>query len=695
MSMTRYRFGLTTIGFYVIAVITAMLVEGMNPFAPTPLTPFSHTELILISVAYLLPAIAYYITERVHNRFSIDFIMLPICVILFAIGTLGIWRIPNGPQMVDGFAFTYEVDVWTRIYWTIALFATLFTLYLAIGIFAKRIINPRSVRIVSYVVVLISFISIIVSLATEMDKYVAIFQPIDDKGTIVYQSIHSFFLNENSYGQMLLLGILAMIMINAYKHHWWHSIIIILFYDAMIFSTSFTALAMSSFVILVYFIYKFFSTIRKHHIRNTVLLSISLFVVPALVGLTLFMYYKEVPVIREFGIFFKEAIASKDFMTATGRTKIWTDVLNMMETPLDYMFGMGYKSFNVYFGAYNEAVYGASRFIAESGYIQVFGSFGFVGIIIYVVAIVFFIYKCISCFTHKKWRIAVPSLICFITICLYSIFETYVIGEGNTIGLTGLFIFMIPTLIECNSFDKRNDVRDVLSNHKNFIDVKPWNAKRISIMVSYFLSLLVTGSLVSFIFTVGTNLIPISMTALLLSFVIFLINPYLYSMWSKAPTRNGRISRYIIMPLMIIALPSVIFVSFYWLFEIEVVIALTVISFILATAGEIVWTLLAESSAQEMYDGMIRGTLKPHIIPLIIFGLLFVMTPLLINMYYPLSDFSKILILIISILWELIMVFYVPNFPGSYKDLKETLEEINKRYLLIQRTNYPKPKIKG
>ena len=64
MVMSKYRFGLTTLLFWLILVFSVILVEGMNFSSKTFMTHLKLDELILVSIVVFGSILFYYIVEK-------------------------------------------------------------------------------------------------------------------------------------------------------------------------------------------------------------------------------------------------------------------------------------------------------------------------------------------------------------------------------------------------------------------------------------------------------------------------------------------------------------------------------------------------------------------------------------------------------------------------------------------------------
>lgn len=677
--MSRYRFGITTIGFWLILAITIVLMEGINFLLPIKQAPLSISDLTIVSLTIAFSALVYYIIEKRANKAKIAFGVLPIILILLFSGLFGIWYSPSEYTIGD-VSFTYNVELITKVTWTLQLVIGLFVMYLAFGIFSKRILKVKSLRIIFWGIIVFALFTIIYSLANEFSSYQAII--LGEKENI--KSIKSIFINENVYGQMLLIGIMAFIAIDAIKSKWWHFIFFVILFAAMIFSTSFTSLLCAGLMFNLYIIYLFFKTIRKHPYRNTILISLYATFLVILVCCYCFLDVSNAEIIKNFSDFIENYILNKDYHTFTGRTYVWEFALSTLQTPLDYIFGKGYGNFNELVNAYRNAFNGGSMRAVDSTYVQILGSFGVLGLFVYVTAIFALIGIGIYCLAKKRVRIVLPSLILLITMLIYGAFETYILFLPNAAGMMSFVLIALPILIEFNRCRSKPYFEKSLMSLDNQLNVMPFSNKMIVQFTSLILGTLLLIVSINFVYVQDLLIINALLFGVVL--LLFIFYPYMLAMWHQSSSHRLVVFRCVVLTLILLLGPLAIAIPITTNnFSEELFMAGYLIAFAIILSIELCITMIASSSPKQMIRLIFNYTIKPNIVFLVIFILLFVPPLYLLNAYF---EFSKLFIifswLFIGICYPL-SLYFIPNLGSSKSYYQIVINQLNNRYILKQK----------
>lgn len=687
MVMSKYRFGLTTLLFWLILVFSVILVEGMNFSSKTFMTHLKLDELILVSIVVFGSILFYYIVEKRKNKATISWLALPFACAFLVCGLVGIWMSGPGSYTIGDISFNYDVPLVDRLTWTFGLIASALVFYLAIGVWSKRILRAKSLLAILWCFIAFCFIAIIYSLATEFQSYKLIFNfeaLLVDK--VAYKSIKSFFNNENNYGQLLMLGIFAMIIIDAIKHRWWYCIFIIGIYSAMVFSTSYTALATSFLIIVIYYTYRFFATIKLHAIRNVITLMIVLAIIGGLFAIYAILYHFEVPFVSNLTKYINESILNKDFHTFTGRTTIWGKALSLLSSPIDLIFGRGFKNFNYLYAAYNQVASSTSylKLHIDSTYIEIIGEYGLLGLLSYITLLVLYFGMCIYCIFKKRDRIAFPSIFIMISFVIYSCFETLVIFEMGVAGAAAFIILVLPVLIEYqNAKNKPYLETNLMDEHFN-IEITQYSSKMIVQTLSMFLSAIVLGIGLTFIFNRGYLLPAIFLFATF--FLLWMVMPYLFAMWHKQASLKLLMLRCISLSCLLVVVPLMISLPLFITIE-DNLIGYIVFGcvFVLTMFLEFSFTLLFKSSPKEFVKLVWYQAIRPFLVPLS--ATLVVALPLgiALNYFYDLKMLSASMFVIIFVGIYFLLVYFMPNIKNCKKHNKFLIKEMNNRFIRRQK----------
>lgn len=680
--MSNYRFGLTTIGFWLILILNVVLFEGINFFANTPLTRFGASELILVSLLVAIPALIYYIIEKRKNKAKIGWGIFPIFIIFLFCGLFGIW-FSQSSYTIDGVTFDYNVDLFQKLSWTIEVTIGLTVMYLAFAIFSKRILRVKSLRFILWLIVLAGIFCIVYSLATEFSSYQAIF--LGEKENIM--PIKSLFMNENSFGQMLLLSFFAVMMIDAIKCKWWHFIFFFILYAGLIFTTSYTSLLVASLGFTLYIVYLFFKSIKKHPYRNTILLSIYSTLIVGVICSFCFLNLSNVEFVQNLKEFIIDKILDKDYQTFTGRVQIWERAMSMLQTPLDFAFGKGYGNFTQLYHDYTFALKGIDLYHVDSTYVYIIGSYGILGLLTYASGIFALIVIAFYCMAKKRVFITMPALIILISLLVYDGFETYVLFMPNTIGTISFILIALPILIEFNHVRKVPYIESSLmtNNNNNHLNVINFSSKMIIQLSSIILSCLLLMCTINFVFLSKNLLVNTFVFVVLL--LSYLLLPYLIAMWYKSTSHRVSVSRATILTLILFLIPVIpaISIGAFVNGSIELYLMIYVIVFAIILSIELVFTLVLQSNAKEFAMLIFKYTIRPTIIYFGLFLFVFIPTFYVMNLTFDFSIIALSSILILIGLLYLLSLYFLPNLKSVRLSNHIIVEQLNNRYLLKQK----------
>ncbi len=684
--MNRYRFGLTTCWFWLLIVIIVFLIEGANFLAIDPTSKFSVGDLVAISLLVVFVALVYYIVEKKFNKARVSWSMLPIVLILLATGLIGIW-FSSDSYTINGVSFTYSAQLLDKVTWTIQLVLGLFFIYLAFGIFSKRIVRVKSLRPILWILVLACFFCIFYSYVVEVDAYKAIFA--GDSENIV--SIKSLFNNENNYGQLLLLTLGCLILLNAIKFRWWHFIFIIFIFINVIFSTSFTAILIMVLLIHLYIFYLYFRSLTKHPYRNTITLVI--YITVLVLGFCTIAYVNitSIEYIKNLVAFINDKILSKDFTTLSGRSAVWIDALSLLQTPLDFIVGKGYGNFNSLYNAYVSTSKGViSRYSVESAYVEVLGSFGIVGLFIYITAIFLLISIAIYCLAKKRIKIVLPCFMMLICFLIYSAFETVIMFKPDTSGVYTFVIIALPILIEFNHVRKQNQLElSLMKNSEPNKEVVPFSNKMVVQLTSTILAACLFINLL--LFALLDEYLNLILIAFVINLLLFLFYPYMLAIWHKSYNRHLVVFRSTILTLILLLTPFALVIPitlFMSDINLTLLMAFYLIGFAFILTIELIFTISIGSNARQMIRLMFNYGIKPHFLWMII--LLAIFAPLCVYFNY-VMNISYFVIFCLSILLFFVYIFglyIIPNVSNCKKNHQIIINQVNNRYILRQKMLY-------
>ena len=679
MKLERYRFGLTTIIFFFVIVLSCMFAEGVD-FFKEGYTPFVLKDTIFAASSVFVAILVYVIIERKRNKAKIDWLILPFMLLLTTISIIGLVQpyIENAIHGNPGSEF-YVLDIGILIKNILIVVLCNTVTYLLLAILPKRIAKVNTLCVIYWCIVAFGLIAIGYSIIFEFDSYKAIFE---DGSTDGYNSIKSMFYNENNYGQLLMLCIMTLIVINAAKPHWWHFLFVLVLFVGMIFSTSLSSLAISLLAIFIYLLYELVYTWKRHVIRNCLYFALVVFGITALVIAFIVCAEADIKPFSSLQTFISEYIFDKNFETASGRTTVWTMSLSALTTPMQTLFGLGNGVALPYITNYVASVYSAKILHVDSGFIEVVVTNGIAGLVVYISMIACLIVLCFVLAIKKKQKLAIPILIVLICTLLYSSLESLVLFSPNTIGVTTSVIIALPLLIQFNKIKKvpvvqTNTMNIKINAHKlTSGQIVTLYALPFFLIIIFFLTALLIPSFIP------TNF---CLAIIIISLAIFLTLPYLVAMIRRKSIGRWFLAKFIIMLVLTLLIPGLSFLVLYLIgkgMTISLIVAGSVYLFmIMFLDGFYFFTV---SNVKEFFTLIFKNIILMYSFPLLVYGIIFVpLTLILVSLNATFTAY--IFYMGAMILVFFMSMFVIPTPTRSNKFMIRLMDELNARLLLAQK----------
>ena len=682
MKLERYRFGLTTIFFFFVIILTCMFAEGVDFFREGYI-PFNMQDTIIAASVVFIALVTYIIIERKRNRAKIDWIILPFILLMTVIGLVGQIEpyIASLNGVVDEF---YDVTYSELIKNVLILVLGNTMVYLLLAIVPKRIAKVNTLRVVYWLIVTVGLVAIGYSLLFELDNYKIIF---DDSVEYFdrYNSIKSFFYNENNYGQLLMLCILTCLIINACKPHWWHFLFVVVLFVGLVFSTSFTSICTSLSAVFIYLLYELIYTWKKHTIRNCIYFAAVVFGVTAFVILFIVLADNDVKPFSSLQTFISNSILNKNYDTASGRTYVWNMATSTLISPLQLMFGHGNGLTLPYIANYTYDVYGKAILHIDSGFIDVLCTNGIFGLVVYASMICSLIVLCFVLAIKKKQKIAIPVLICLICLLLYSCFESLVLFAPNTIGVVSSVLIAVPLLVQFNKIQKR----PVVQTNTMLVKINAHKLTSGQIVTLYCLPFF----LISIFFITAMfipSLIPTNwcLAIVILCFGLFFTFPYLVAMIRRKSIGRWFLGKFIILLCLTLLVPGLCVLTLLILgkgFTIALIVGASVYLFMIIALDT--FYLITVSNIKEYFVLLFKDTILTYLFPVITYVVFFI--PLTMIMVSLNASFTAYMFYLggMFILFFMSM-FVIPSPTKSHKVFTRLIDELNARLLLAQKMVY-------
>ena len=508
--MGRLRFTLTNIMFWVVLLLSCLLAENYALFADKPRSGFDSFPLYFLTFAVIGLMVFYYIVEHKKNGLTFDKILLPA---LIMIGAIMIWNIfRQGDRSFINWAKngTFEISFTfgDRMLAALQVVIWLGLLYAIVFVYNRYRLNIESYRWVLKIYIVIIFLFCLIDLFYEWDVIASILN-----GKYKVRGVEFIFGHPNVWGLVLFSGIVTALVLSYKRFSWYYYSAMVLIFLFMIFTTSATSIYISLLVTIAYPLYEIYKVIRKNKLRGFITLGIYLLSLGTFVGFIALFINTEVPMFVNLWRFIDKSLLHKDFLTITGRTKLWRQIIDLLKNdPLDFIFGLGHQTGSKIFQLYNKGYYNVKS--AHNGVMEMFLRYGLIGAILYcgMLLLVFF---CLALhIKHKRYRFAVIYGMAYLALLAHSISESTHFFTPNVGGVFFGMFFLLP-------------IMNILQN-KKFKELKeetikqPIEAKKIPTSFLLISVLFIAGSIA--VLKLINNLTDIDIFSCIVMFFVLLLS---------------------------------------------------------------------------------------------------------------------------------------------------------------------------
>lgn len=673
--MGKFKYTLSSIWFWFVIVINCFFIENV-PLLSTPASTggFNNWIFSLLSGIIVLMLFIYYFFEHRNNKMKIDFILLPIFIIVLGCGLFAIWNNPTNQVFTHSetlTSYTFNISLLEKIRYSFSFSISIIVLYSVFFPLGRRILRTRLLHWIYYIFLLVIITSITFSFIKEWNVYQSFFD-----GSFTDTSVCSFYLNPNTYGFALFLGILCCMVLNFYKHRWWLYLLMISFFVIMLFTLCNATLIVSSIALTIYFIGTFiYQFYLKHYFRGVFVCSLLLLLPVVFVLLFMFGIKYELPYVVSLNNVLKEHIFINNFDTFSNRTDIWKGVISLLKTsPLKILFGYGYGVSSKLITFYSSFALPHVLHSCHSAYYEVLLFGGIIGILIYLIGILYYIYCLIRLLINKQVRYSLLYLMFLLLMLAHNFVESTRFFDVSTSGMLIMVMVYLPPIFSFKHRLHSPSVNEITKVQDTSRVVTPYSAlKAISLVLVCLLVIVPINLIFDFSLTSKfTNIILITEVFVLSSLLFY---PYLFYLVYK----NGQGMKNIIHIIIITSLVLLFAVVPYPLLlnvlhlsnrllmiicpsiYIGFGILLTVIYMFIKKSGPIKWIRLTCHSI------FITPGLAP-IFTIIIFATLVVLSKVLLPVDY-------LLMIVLSILSIIIYFIIFMLFP--FNDVKRLGEQFN------------------
>ena len=533
--MGKFKFTLSTIWFWLSFVLMTFLTENLAHLTSNPKAGFDFATLLAITIPCLLCLFFFYFVSHKENKTTVDYVLLPSIIIVGGLIIASIW-LNQGETIVfaDG-STTIDISfsLYERIRATVILVCLLAFLYAAMFTLNVNSPSSRKVHLLALVGVAAGVVSLVFSLCTEMNEYIAIF-----KGEADYTiSIDSFYGNKNYYGGVLLIAFLSCVVANYYKPRFYNYFLIVVFSVAVLATASVLPLLITVCALPIYLFEEVVRFAVKKRWLYAFFATFSILLVLALFALFFVGVTNKWDGFIGLDTYLTDMIKRKDFSTLSGRKQIWKALIpRCFDSPLHSLLGHGFmlseKSIIGVTAAINNDMAAGVR-TTHNGYLQIFYEYGLVGFAVHVALICYFIYACIRLLIEKRFHfVFIYAFVC--TCCaIYNMCESSAFFDAGVKELYMTVCFMLPVMTEFKFVNRKNKINEIAN-----IETKanPLAATVLGrFMAVVIMSIIVTAgvSLLS-TFTITNDYLPGIMLNIIVGGLITLIFvPYLVYLYRK------------------------------------------------------------------------------------------------------------------------------------------------------------------
>ena len=667
--MGKFRFVLSNFWLWATVLMGCIFAENLAIFTPNPREGYNNITFYMIAVCCFLCLGIYLYLEHKRNHVKFDKILLPIIVGLGIVMLITIFMqstetfvYENGKNSVTvSFSVHDKVKYGLRLIFLLAFsYITTFTM------FANRA-NNRSLLWLPIILLDVAYVSVGYSLFTESTTIMAYFRSVSRL------SIKSFYLNPNTFGLTLLLGIMCCMVINHYKPNVFTFVTIPLFLFLIILTNSAASILVALVIVPLYFVIEIFKNVKKH------LLTTSLISLAAIIGIAVFVISIN-SLADQKNLFveniiksFKKCFDEIHYDTFSGRTGVFAGFIRYgSDLTLHALFGRGYGTSDVYIPAiYSALRNGPHSMSCENGFVQIFVTYGLVGIFAYIGLLGVFFYSCVKLFVFKQRTFAATYGLIVLGLVAHSFAETNIFYDLGFKETAMTLIFLMPPIVKAKYLNKRGKAK-IQETIEYKTNVK-FDAFKVGEIISMILLASIVATAAAFMSPYGINNPKVFLIVIFSLLGTLLIFPYLISLWLKSV---DPVKRVIHVALNLIGLLAAVYVVFVLAKDTGPVSFNYILSAVAAFIFIIIDLILYATFRKDFFFSYLKITFIRPIVALFpsfifgmflttIFGLIFLPQ----GQFGPLETFGLIVFALISIF---IGIFFIP-----YRPMKKYLNYIN------------------
>ncbi len=431
-------------------VFSAFLGEQIALFSEHP-TSFMNPGEFYATFALAVASIfaAFFIIRR-NFRLRISwpwFVLFLVLGIGNLIGTFAFGTHFSGTTIYRDVAYDYDLTFTVEQRWRYVLcfFLACVHFYMVFAVFPKVMPHTRWLRILCWIGFLFALSAIVYSLIVERDLYAALFDPSRKiEGTWML----SFTNNENTFGYLILMGVIALCILHNGKSRLYYWVLILALGAMQLLVLSATAIVCTWLLIVSYGIYRYVLNVAHKPVRSTITL---LFLIGVVITLSVLIFADPFGPNSFFGKIHAE-IASyfgKRSNTFDTRVRTWRIVVDTVSaSPIALVCGIGDFQSRMYLAALHVPIMERlTIYPAHNALMQSLIDGGLIRLFVYIVVVGRFFYVAAKRVNgHSK--IAMVMILCFVTTLLHGFMESTLFLAMDTKGSSLLLLCFLPLEVE-------------------------------------------------------------------------------------------------------------------------------------------------------------------------------------------------------------------------------------------------------
>jgi hypothetical protein len=436
-------------------VITSFLEEGIAFFDPVYTTPMNNEEFFITLATSLVLGINVIFLAHRYHKVRPSYPCLIIAILFFASTIVSIYNFTSFTPL--GTNYVYTITSMEKIRQVCFSFAGILAIYILLSLAPKMVMGSHDWDLYFFGLIAVVLSAVIYSYIVEPQTYKDFFNP--DLPFNGFAVPLSFTNNRNTYGTLLLLGILASAYLSAKNHHWWDFIFALFFFlNEFVVMSKTTIIASIAFYGL-FLIISYGKSVKLHPVKANILLLLFLGAIGTILGL---YYLGTSEALVEYHKFIERLIKGMTEVgknTFAARVEIWKALLaNIKADKMSFIFGWGDKNLEPILGLIINGPTGVPHY-AHNGFLDALGRFGIVGVAIYCAILIYAIVLIVQDFKHHHSTAFVSALI-LLALLIHGFTESTNMVVFTSKGAIFLAIIFLPLLTDAYYDKKKNPVRD-------------------------------------------------------------------------------------------------------------------------------------------------------------------------------------------------------------------------------------------